>query len=63
MKTGGGSFLSSSDPRMVLGLGANPALDRLEIHWPLPSQQVDVFTKLPVNRYITIEEGRGIVGS
>jgi enediyne biosynthesis protein E4 len=62
MKTGGGSFLSSSDPRMVLGLGANPALDRLEIHWPLPSKQIDVLTKLPVNRYITIEEGRGIIG-
>ncbi|HUY82596.1 MAG TPA: CRTAC1 family protein [Acidobacteriaceae bacterium] len=63
MKTGGGSFLSSSDPRMVLGLGANPKLDRLEVHWPLPSKRVDVFTKLPVNRYITIEEGRGIVAT
>jgi enediyne biosynthesis protein E4 len=55
-KTGGGSFLSSSDPRMVLGLGKNPVLDRLEVHWPLPSKRVDVLTKLPVNRYITIEE-------
>ncbi|MFZ0663417.1 MAG: CRTAC1 family protein [Acidobacteriaceae bacterium] len=63
MKTGGGSFLSSSDPRMVLGLGANSVLDRLEIDWPLPSKRVDVFTKLPVNRYITIEEGRGIAAS
>lgn len=63
MKTGGGSFLSSSDPRMVLGLGENSVLDRLEVHWPLPSKRVDVFTKLPINRYITIEEGRSIVTS
>jgi hypothetical protein len=63
MKTGGGSFLSSSDPRMVLGLGASRVVDRLEIHWPLPSKRVDVLTKPPVNRYITIEEGRGIVAS
>lgn len=62
-KTGGGSFLSSSDPRMVLGLGTNPGLDRLEVHWPLPSKRVDVFTKLPVNRYITIEEGSGSAAS
>ncbi|HEV2464468.1 MAG TPA: CRTAC1 family protein [Acidobacteriaceae bacterium] len=63
MKTGGGSFLSSSDPRMVLGLGTSPALEQLEIRWPMPSKRVDVLTKLPVDRYITIEEGRGIVDS
>lgn len=63
MKIGGGSFLSSSDPRMVLGLGSNAVVDRLEIHWPQPSKQVDVLTKLPVNRYISIQEGHGILAS
>lgn len=47
---------------MVLGLGRHAQLDRLEVRWPRPSTQVDVFTKLPVDRYITIVEGKGIVG-
>ena len=63
MKIGGGSFLSSSDPRMVLGLGSNSVVERLEIHWPQPSKQVDILTKLPINRYITIQEGHGILAS
>ena len=63
MKTGGGSFLSSSDPRLVLGLGTSSVVDRLEVRWPQPSKRVEVLTKVPVDRYITIEEGRGIVVS
>jgi hypothetical protein len=38
-------------------------VDRLEIHWPQPSKQVEVLTKPPINRYITIQEGHGILGS
>ena len=60
MKVGGGSYLSSHDPRMVLGLGANTKIDRLEIRWPLPSTRVDVLQDLPADRYITFVEGEGI---
>jgi hypothetical protein len=60
LKTGGGSFLASRDPRMVLGLGSNAKIDKLEIRWPQPSGRVDSFTDLPVDRYITIVEGEGI---
>jgi enediyne biosynthesis protein E4 len=60
-KTGGGSFLSSHDPRLVLGLGQSSTVSKLEIHWPLPSSKVDVLTNLAANRYITIVEGKGIV--
>ncbi len=60
LKTGGGSFLSSHDPREVLGIGARTKIDRLEIRWPQPSTRVDVFTDLPIDRYITIVEGSGI---
>jgi enediyne biosynthesis protein E4 len=60
LKTGGGSYLSSHDPREVLGIGANPRIDKLEIRWPLPSGRVETFTDLPVDRYITIVEGEGI---
>jgi hypothetical protein len=61
LKVGGGSYLSAHDPRMVLGIGQAKKLDFLEIRWPLPSKRVDRFTSLPINRYITIQEGKGIV--
>jgi enediyne biosynthesis protein E4 len=59
MKVGGGSFLSSHDPRMVLGLGLRTKIDLLEVKWPQPSGVVERFTDLPVDRYITIVEGQG----
>jgi len=58
MKVGGGSYLSSHDPRMVLGLGKNAKLDWLEIQWPQPSGLVQRFTDLPIDRYITIRENQ-----
>ena len=60
LKVGGGSYLSSHDPREVLGIGARTKIDRLEIRWPQPSGGVDTFTDLPIDRYITIVEGSGI---
>ena len=59
MKVGGGSFLSSHDPRLVLGLGQQNKMDWLEISWPAPGQRVERFTDLPLDRYITIVEGEG----
>lgn len=58
-KVGGGSYLSSHDPRMVLGLGQHTKLDWIEVHWPQPSGKVERFTGLPIDRYITIIEGQG----
>lgn len=60
LKTGGGSYLSSHDPREVLGIGQATKIDRLEIHWPQPSNRVETFTNLAADRYITIVEGSGI---
>jgi hypothetical protein len=59
LKVGGGSYLSSHDPRMVLGLEKREKLDWLEVKWPLPSGKVERFTNLPVDRYVTIVEGEG----
>ena len=59
MKVGGGSFLSSHDPRMVLGIGKNTKIDWLEIRWPQPSGKVERLTDLPIDRYVTIVEGTG----
>jgi hypothetical protein len=61
LKTGGGSFLSSHDPRDVLGIGQAGRIDTLEVHWPAPSQHVDRFKDLPLNRYVQVVEARGIV--
>jgi enediyne biosynthesis protein E4 len=58
-KVGGGSYLSSHDPRMVLGLGQQTKLDWLEVKWPQPSGKTERFTNLPIDRYITIVEGEG----
>jgi enediyne biosynthesis protein E4 len=58
MKLGGGSYLSSHDPRMVLGIGKRAKIDWLEVTWPQPSGLKQRFTDLPVDRYITIHEGQ-----
>jgi hypothetical protein len=59
MKVGGGSFLSSHDPRIVLGIGKRTKLDWLEIQWPQPGGKIERLTQLPIDRYITIIEGTG----
>jgi hypothetical protein len=56
-KVGGGSYLSSHDPRIVLGLGKRQKIDWLEVKWPLPSGAFQRFVDLPIDRYITIVEG------
>ncbi len=58
-KVGGGSYLSSHDPRIVLGLGQATKIDWVEVHWPLPSGKVERLAGLPIDRYITITEGKG----
>jgi enediyne biosynthesis protein E4 len=57
MKVGVGSYLSSHDPRMVLGIGKRTQFDWVEIKWPQPSGAVQRFANLPIDRYITIREG------
>ena len=58
LKNGGGSYLSSHDPREVLGLGKAARVDALEIHWPAPSKRIDRYTNLAAGRYIHIVEGQ-----
>ncbi len=58
-KVGGGSYLSSHDPRMVLGFGKRSKIDWLEVTWPQPGGSKERFTDLPIDRYITIIEGQG----
>ncbi len=53
-RMGGGSFLSSSDPRLHVGLGTAPAAERIEVRWPSGAQ--DVLTDVQADRRITIIE-------
>ena len=62
LKNGGGSYLSAHDPRDVLGLGAARRADWVEVKWPLPSGRVERLEDVPSGRYLTVVEGKGIVG-
>jgi enediyne biosynthesis protein E4 len=61
LRNGGGSYLSSHDPREVIGLGTANRIDWLEIHWPAPSGRTERLTDVPIDRYLRVVEGKGIV--
>jgi len=52
------SYLSSSDPRVHLGLGATTMLDILTVDWPSGRRQV--LRNVPADRIGRLEEGQGI---
>ena len=52
--TTAGSYLSSNDPRVVVGLGTAASVRSVEIRWP--SNQTQVIEKPAVDRYHTITE-------
>ena len=55
LKTAGGSYLSSHDPREILGIGAATKIDSIEIKWP--SGQVTKLTNPPLKKYLKVVEG------
>ena len=57
LKTAGGSYLSSHDPREILGIGAATKIDSIEIKWP--SGRVDKLTNPPIRKYMKVVEGGG----
>jgi len=58
LKTSGGSYLASHDPREILGLGSAAKVDSVEIRWP--SGKVDKLVNLPINAYVKVVEGEGV---
>jgi hypothetical protein len=52
---GGGSYVSSSDPRVHFGLGQATSVDKIEIRWP--SGKVETRSDLPVNSVVEWMEG------
>ena len=59
LRVAGGSYLSAHDPSEVLGLAAATAVDYVEVTWPQPSGRVERLTNLPIDKYVTIVEGKG----
>jgi enediyne biosynthesis protein E4 len=59
LKTAGGSYLASHDPREILGLGSAAKVATVEIRWP--SGVVDKLSNPPINTYLKVVEGQGIV--
>ena len=52
--TNSGSYLSSSDPRLLSGLGAATAVQSIDIRWP--SGQKQTINRPEIDRYLTIKE-------
>ena len=57
LKTAGGSYLSSHDPREILGIGKATKIDSIQIKWP--SGQIDKLSDVPINKYVKVTEGQG----
>ena len=47
------------NPREILGVGSATKIDSVEIRWP--SGKVDRLTNPPLNRYVKVVEGSGLV--
>ncbi|MEP6741382.1 MAG: CRTAC1 family protein [bacterium] len=58
LKNAGGSYLSSNDPREILGIGSASKIVSLEIRWP--SGIIDKLSNVPINTYIRVLEGGGV---
>lgn len=57
----GGSYLSSSDPRLHFGLGATATIRKIEIRWPSGLQEE--LKNVSADAIYTITEGHGITGT
>ncbi len=53
----GGSYASTSDPRLHFGLGDATAIDDIEVHWP--SGAKEHFPAPQIDRIVTLREGQG----
>jgi hypothetical protein len=52
-------YLSNNDPRLHIGLGSSEHIDQVEIYWSDGNKEV--YTDPPVDRYLRIIEGKGII--
>jgi hypothetical protein len=57
----GSSYLSASELVLTFGLASHTKADAIEIQWP--SGQTDKLLNINAGQTITVEEGKGVVGS
>lgn len=50
-----GSYLSSNDPRVLVGLGTDANVDAVRVHWP--NGQQETWSGLMVDHYVTLHQG------
>jgi hypothetical protein len=55
---GGGSYCSSSDRRLLIGLGEVDRIDRLTVIWPSGQKQQYAGEQLASDRYWRLVEGQ-----
>jgi hypothetical protein len=55
----GGSYISQNDLRLHFGLEKRTSVDLIQVRWP--SGAVDTLTNVPVNKIVTVKEGKGLV--
>jgi len=53
------SYLSNHDPRLHIGLGSYEYIDQIEIVWSNGNKEI--YSNPPIDRYLTIIEGTGIL--
>jgi len=61
MLRSGSSYLSQSELVLTFGLGAQTKADSIEIQWP--SGQLDKLSNVNAGQTVTVEEGKGVVGT
>jgi hypothetical protein len=54
----GGSYASTSDPRLHFGLGDATIIEEIEVHWP--SGATERFPAPQIDRIVTLKEGQGM---
>jgi len=61
MLRSGSSYLAQSELVLTFGLGAQTKADSVEIQWP--SGQMERLTNINASQTVTVQEGKGIVGT
>ena len=55
----GSSYLSQGDRRLHFGLGNASVIDRVLVRWPGRAGFSEEFTTVPIDRFVTLEQGKG----
>jgi len=61
MLRSGSSYLSQSELVLTFGMGAATKAEAVEVQWP--SGQVDKIASLAADQTVTVQEGKGVVGT